>query len=78
MTPQAEWKRTRAAEDFLSISKRTLLRYADRGLLEAGKHYIKTPSDSGRGHWLWHVGNIQEVLINQSVSSASSTAMGAE
>ncbi|MDA9868016.1 helix-turn-helix domain-containing protein [Synechococcus sp. AH-224-I15] len=70
MTPRPEWLRTRAAEDYLSRSKRTLQRYIDRGLLEPGVHYLKSPSESGRGHWLWNAQAIQEVLIQQSINPA--------
>ena len=69
MAPQ-QWLRTRAAEDYLCRSKRTLLRYVERGLLENGIHFIKAPSDSGKGHWLWNAPAIQDVLKQQSVTTA--------
>jgi hypothetical protein len=54
------WLKTREATERLCVSKTTLIRMTDQGLLDYGRHWRKGHGE--KGHLAWNVTEIERVL----------------
>jgi hypothetical protein len=54
------WLKTREAEERLQVSKTTLIRMTDQGVLDYGVHWRK--GFGTKGHLAWNIPEIERVL----------------
>ena len=59
-TTQGPWLKSKALEERLPLSRRTLLRYVDKGWLEPGTHFLVVPGKATQ--YLWNVEAIERRL----------------
>lgn len=61
---QSPWAKSAEATRRLPLSKRTLQRYIDQGWLDAGEHFLRMPTPSGRAQFLWNIPAIERKLAD--------------